>query len=271
MKNSRIFASPRLLIRIVTPFLVLSAILPVCVPKAVAHNPQDRDQASAKQIVIPWESPARLHQSIGTDKGNLKIGEQGIEFRSQKGRTDKWPFIEVQTFRLSPNALTIETYQNRHHHLPGMRRYRFDLDQAVPPTLAGELSILILRPSQNAVPDPASPAIAFPAHHRTFTGGTNGTLRLSDNGIEYVTTARGDSRNWRWDDLQTLSDPDPFQLLVFGYRDTYSFDLKEPLPRSTFYRLVDALDGHSAADSGQKPIPQSPNIGEKPASGGRHE
>jgi hypothetical protein len=271
MKNSRIFASPRLLIPIVVPFLFLSVSLLVCVPQAVAQNPQDRDRVSARQIVIHWESPARLHKAIGTDKGSLKIGEEGIEFRSLKGRIDKWPFIEVQTFRLSPNALTIQTYQNRHHHFPGMQRYRFDLGQAVPPALAAELSHLILRPSQNAVPDPVSVAIAIPAHHRTLTGGTNGTLRLSDDGIEYVTGARGDSRNWRWDDLETLSNPDPFHLLVLGYRDTYSFDLKEPLPRSTFYHLVDALDAQVAADSGQKPNAQSPNNGEKLGQGGRHE
>ena len=126
-------------------------------------------------------------------------------------------------------------------------------------SIAAELSRQIQRPSKNAVPDPASQGIVIPAHHRTLTGGTNGTLHLSDSGIDYVTDVRGDSRSWRWADLQTLSDPDPFHLLVFGYRDTYNFDLKEPLPRSLFFRLVDALDSNNLAEPSLRPGVQSPN------------
>jgi hypothetical protein len=143
-----------------------------------------------------------------------------------------------------------------------MQRFRFDLDQAVPPQLAAELARKVQRPSQNAVPDPASQGIVIPAHHRTLTGGTNGTLRFSDGEIDYVTDTPGDSRSWRWADLQTLSDPDPYHLLVFGYRDTYTFDLKEPLPQSLFYRLVDAVDAQNAAEPGQRPDVRSPNSGE---------
>ena len=271
MKDSSIFAIPQLLTPMVMPFLLLAASLPLFLSQAHAQNAQDRDQANARQTIKPWESPAKLHRAFGTEKGDLKIGAEGIEFRSQKGRIDKWPFLDVQTFRLSPKTLSIETYQNRKHHLPGMQRFRFDMDQDVPPALAAKLSTLIQRPSQNAVPDQALQGILIPAHHRTLTGGTNGTLRFSDDGIDYITDARGDSRSWRWADLQTLSDPDPFHLLVFGYRDTYSFDLKEPLPRSTFYRLVDALDKYSAAESGQMPGVQSQDNAEKPGQGGRHE
>jgi hypothetical protein len=253
------------------PGMALFASLSVCLPQSIAQKALDRNQADPGQTAMSWESSAKSHQTIGQEKGTLMISDQGIEFRSQKGRSVKWPFAEVQSFLLSPQRLTIETYENRKHHIPGMQRFRFDLDQAVPPKLAAELSEKIRRPSQNAVPDPESQGIVIPAHHRTLTGGTNGTLRLSDGGIDYVTGARGDSRSWRWDDLQTLSDPDPFHLLVFGYRDTYTFDLKEPLSRSVFYRMVNALDAHNAAEPGQRPDPQSPNSAEKPGQGGRHE
>jgi hypothetical protein len=175
----------------------------------------------------------------------------------------RWPFPEIQTFLLTPQQLDIETYENRKHHLPGMQRFRFDFDQAVPPERAAELSREIQRPSQNAVPDPVSQGIVFPAHHRTLTGGTNGTLRLSGSGIDYVTGVRGDSRSWRWADLQTLSDPDPFHLLVFGYRDTYAFDLKTPLSQSLFYRLVNAIDAQNSSGQGQRPDGKSPHKAER--------
>ena len=259
MKSTRIFAIPQHLSSIAMPVLALSACLWVGLPHASAQEAQDSPQVTPRQNSMPWESPARLHQVIGRETGELKIGDEGIEFRSNKGRTMKWPFVEVQTFLLLPRTLTIETYQNRTHHVPGMQRFQFDLDQAVPPEIAAELSRQIQRPSKNGIPDSASQGIVILAHHRTLTGGTNGTLRLSESGIDYLTSVRGDSRSWRWADLQTLSDPDPFHLLVFGYRDTYNFDLKEPLSRSLFYRLVDALDAHNTAEPGLKPGAQSPN------------
>jgi hypothetical protein len=271
MKNSRILAISRLLPPVVIPALVLAASLLVFLPRAAAQNSPGRDQASARQIVEAWESTARMHQAIGAEKGDLKIGEEGIEFRSQKGRTVKWPFAEVQTFLLSPHALALETYENRKHHLGGMQRFRFDLDRAVPPELAAELSRRIQRPSQNEVPDPGTQGIVLPAHHRTLTGGTNGTLCLSKSGIDYVTAVRGDSRSWRWADLQTLSDPDPFHLLVFGYRDTYFFDLKEPLSPSLFYRLVDALDAHNMAEPGPRPDAQIQSSQKQNGQGVRNE
>jgi hypothetical protein len=240
-----------------------------CPLKAVAQNVGEINQSISERKVLSWESPARLRGTIRTEKGALKIGEEGFEFRSTKDRFFKLPFVEVQTFFLSPRKLVIETFQNREHRLPGMQHLRFDLERAVPPEIAAELSTRVWRPSQNAVPDPASKGIDIPAHHRTLTGGTNGTLRFSDNGIGYVTDVRGDSRSWRWADLQTLSDPDPYHLLVFGYRDTYTFDLKAPLPQGLFYRLVDAVDAQDSLQHGQRPITQSPGNAEEHLQGGR--
>ena len=136
--------------------------------------------------------------------------------------------------------------------MPGVERLRFEMTEAVSPQAAADLAREVRRPSQNAVPDPVAQGIVIPAHHRNLTGGTNGILRFRDAGIDYVTSAPDDSRSWRWPDLQTLSSPDPYHLLAFGYRDTYSFDLKELLPQALYYRLVDAIDAQSAIQSQQR-------------------
>ena len=256
-------------IRIISVLLLLPA-LGVLAP-VVAQKKQDRNQVSPAQTSTPWESSARLHQLMGTERGTFSIGDEGIEFRSENGQTMNWPFLEIQTFLLLPSRLAIETYENRKHHIPGMRRYKFDFDQAVPPERAAQLSIKVQRPSQNAVPDLAAQGNEIPAHHRTLTGGTNGTLRLSAKGIDYLTSAHGDSRSWRWADLQTLSGPDPFHLLVFGYRDTYTFDLKAPLSQSLFYRLVDAMDAKNASEQGRRPDGRSPQKAERDEQGVRDE
>jgi hypothetical protein len=251
--------------------LVLFASMWFCLQGTGVGLAQSSNRSGSEKSIIVWKSPAKLHRTIGSEKGDVVIGVDGIEFRSAKGQTIELPYLEVQTFHLSPHSLWIETYQNRKMHLPGIERLRFDVSEAVPPEIAAELSNQIRRPSQNAVPDTTSQGIAIPAHHRTVRGGTNGTLRLRDSGIDYVTSVAGDSRSWRWADLQTLSAPDPYHLLVFGFRDTYSFDLKELLSQSQFYRLVDALDSHHAAESGQGMDPQSLNSSEKRGLGAGNE
>lgn len=242
----------------VWPVLVLAAGLSPYLPVAGAEIAQDIKRAGPETAPVSWQSPAKLRHVVGRENGDLTIDSEGIEFQSGKGRTIKLPYLEVQSFLLSPRSLTIETYQNLKRHMPGVERYRFELAKAVSPEVAAELSKEVRRPSQNAVPNPAAQGIVIPAHHRTVRGGTNGALRIRDGGIDYVTDVAGDGRSWRWADLQTLSNPDPYHLFVFGYRDTYTFDLKEPLSQSLFYRMVDALDRHSSAESGEKTDTHAP-------------
>jgi hypothetical protein len=230
---------------------------------------QDRAQTISEKQSIAWHSAAKLHHLAGAEKGDLAIGVDGIEFRPGNGRAMKLPFLEVQSFLVSPRKLTIETYQNRKAHLPGVERYRFDLAETIPPSVAAELAGEVQRPSQNAVPDPAAQGTVIAAHHRTVRGGTNGTLRFSDEGIDYVTNDAGDSRSWRWDDLQTLSAPDPYHLFVFGYRDTYTFDLKQILPHPLYDRLVNALDRHSV--SGLERDAKAPESSETHGQGANNE
>jgi hypothetical protein len=236
----------------VWPVLVLAASLSPCLPAQSAEIVQDRQQAASEEPSPSWQSPAKLRRAVGSEKGDLLVGANGIEFRSGKGQTLKLSYLEMQTFHLSPHRLVIETYQNRKKHMPGVERLRFEMTESVSPQVAADLAREVQRPSQNAVPAPAAQGIVILAHHKSLAGGTNGILRFRDGGIDYVTGTPDDSRSWRWADLQTLSSPDPYHLLAFGYRDTYSFDLKELLPQSLYYRLVDEIDAQSAAESQQR-------------------
>lgn len=219
-----------------------------------------------------WETPAREHRTLPQTKvhGTLAIDENGVKFRSEGGREQRWGLTDIRTAFIAPHRLIVETYVNRSLHRPGEQRYEFDLTQAVPPSVAAELAIGIARPSQNAVTDSGTPAIAsIPAHHRALAGGTNGVLRFRKDGIDYVTASKEDSRSWRWADLQTLSDPDPYHLFIFGYRDTYTFDLKAPLPRGLFDRAADEIYAHNqslpvyAQGTPSQPNPQGAEVREK--------
>lgn len=231
---------------------------------------QAHSETDSQQSFVTWESAARLRHFAGKNKGDLSINGNGIEFRQAKAEPMKIPYVEVQTFEIEPHSLTIKTYRNRKMGL-GVAQYKFDLVQSVPPSVAAELASRVRKPSQNSVPDPDTQAVRVAAHHRTVRGGTNGVLRFHEGGIDYVSSDSGDSRSWRWADLQTLAAPDPYHLLLFGYRDTYTFDLKEMLPQSLYYRSIQAIDTHNYAAYGQESGPRVLKGSEKRGTGVENE
>jgi hypothetical protein len=217
----------------------------VATPTASAARPQSPSFA--------WQASARLHRTLGSTPGTLKVSAEGVEFNSRKGFVQRWRFIDIQTLGLWPRRLVLTSYEKRGRFRPGERRFRFDLQTELPPAVAAQLARLVVRPVRNGIPDPKDPGFAtLPAHHRTAFGGSrsNGALRFRDSGIDYVTPAKEDSRSWRWADIQTLSNPDSYHLVLFGFRDTYSFDLKEPLSRELFDRVSDRVYAHNIGAAG---------------------
>jgi hypothetical protein len=206
-----------------------------------------------------WQTPARMRKLIGSQPGMLRIDSEGIQFQPVKGKEFRWPNIEIKTFDLRSKTLILQGYQNKSLHRPGEKSFRFELTDPLPPPVAAELARRVAKPTRNGDPDPKLESFAsIPVHHHRNFGGSNGTLRFSEDGIDYVTTA-GDARSWRWADLETLSNPDPYHLLVFGYRDAYAFDLKGPLSQALFNRLTDEINTHNAAESGRGPDVQAPH------------
>ena len=231
-------------------------------------SPPDHPVAAS----LHWESPARMHCAAfaPSTHGTLLIDGNGVEFRGENKRSQRWAFNEIRTVFIAPHRLTLKTYLNRSLHRPGERTYRFSLAQAIPPAVAARFAGAVARPSQNADPDPDAPAIAtIPARHRAIASGTNGVLRIWQDGIDYVTSSKDDSRSWRWTDLQTVSKPDPYHLFVFGYRDTYTFDLKAPLSGKLLDWASDEIFAHSESPNG--PTVTTTRETEPGAAGGRHE
>ena len=207
-----------------------------------AQEAQTERQEAGRQSSLAWRSPASLHKTFGKKSGEIVIEEGGVRFQPREGPAFNWSLLDIQTFSLLPHRLVIKTYKNRAHHLPGMQQFRFELTQGIPPAVAAELARGVARPSQNAVPNPALPSLAeIPVHHRTGTRGTNGLLRFREDGLDYIANSAGDSRSWRWADLQVLSNVSPYNLFVSGYRETYTFDLKKPLSRALLDRSTNAI------------------------------
>lgn len=191
---------------------------------------------------VQWQTPARWQRTLKkSEPGTLSLDADGVEFRSAKF-SQRWKYIEIHTFDLSQRELTLLTYQNRHWHEPGERPFRFTLGEAMPPELAAQFTARVGKPVRNGIPTTKTTALAeIPAHHRVWSGGSNGTLRLKEDGIDYVTENGRDSRTWRWVDIQTIANPDPYEFRVTGYREIVEFDLKQALAQSVFEKLWDRL------------------------------
>ena len=226
------------------------------------QSAQDREAPvpSPLATTLDWESQARLHHGLESSPGTLTLRRDGVVFRPTKGTILRWPFLEIQTFDLlSPRRLAITGYENRSWHGHGERKYRFDLSVEMPPDIAAELARGVAKPVRNADPNPTATSFAtIPARHRTLAGGTNGTLHFGPDGIDCLTTNGQGGRSWRWSDIQTLAKPDPFQLRVNSYRETFTFELKQPMSRELFDRLWGEIYAHDlsgSAFSGSKKNP----------------
>jgi hypothetical protein len=191
-----------------------------------------------------WQSAARWHRTLEKSvRGTLLIDDAGVEFQSPKGK-ERWAWLDIYSFGLSAREFTLISYQNRPLHEPGDRRFHFTLAESVPPAVASEMTARVARPVRNGDPQPAAAATAeIPAHRRAFSGGSNGIIRLRNDGIDYITKNGRDARSWRWDEIETLAHPNPWELRIGGYREIAEFDLKQPMPRELFERMWDRLYG----------------------------
>jgi hypothetical protein len=224
--------------------LLNSALGILALAVAVGPNlPQAAVAPGAYQTAVPgetlnWQSSACWRHGLKKTSGTLAFNARGVEFQAAKGKLLHWSFEEIQTFKLLPHRFQLTGYANRQWHLQGERSFLFDLKSSVPPEVAARLARRVGKPVKNGDPSADAPAITtLPARHRTRGGGTNGVLRFRNEGIDYVTADGRGARSWRWQDIQTIANPDPYHFRVGGYRETFSFELKEPMTKELFDRL----------------------------------
>jgi hypothetical protein len=207
------------------------------------------------------------HGLIGGTRGTLRADSRGVEFVPWKGTSRRWNFNQIKDLDLQKHRVVLMGYDNREWRLPGTQRFDLELTNEITPAVAASLTERMGRPVRNRVPDPDAPATAVIAVRRSeHFGGSNGLLRIRQLGIDYVTAEPGQSRSWRWVDLQTLSNPDPYDLLVFGYRDSYAFDLKETLSREVFNHVSDEIWPHNENEINGSRVTLPPH---PPTNGGR--
>jgi hypothetical protein len=226
--------------------VALSFIVLVVLPCGFT-SAQKRDDIGGVQTELQrpqsWQTSARLRRAFKTaEPGTLRIGPDAIAFAGRESFRRRWPFREIKTLEISAHQLLLTSYENRTRHRPGDRRYRFHLESALPSQVAEQITRSLGKPSRNANPELTAAVFAsIPAKRRKPFGGSNGELRFRPAGIDFITDAAGEARAWRWADIQTLANPDPYHFRVAGLLEVYEFELKEPMSSRLFDRLWDSV------------------------------
>jgi hypothetical protein len=98
--------------------------------------------------------------------------------------------------------------------------------------LAQFLAARVHRPVVGHYPEGSQFRVA--AFHRRSLRGTNGTLEIGADSIQFVSDKPADSRTWLYRDIETIGRPDSFRFRVTTNRETYVLELKDDLPEAAF-------------------------------------
>ena len=177
-------------------------------------------------------------------RGTLVFTNEAIEFRAQKpDKSRTWAYQDLRDIEIqNPKRLVLDAYETRSRWRFGRtKRVEFD---ATDGGITGELVAVILSRAPRAVTTAVLPAplpeaqTVIPVSHRRFGAATQGTLEIGSTGVLYRASPAGDSRFWRFADLQSFARLSPFDVVITAYEGgtlhPYAFELKAPLPPQAF-------------------------------------
>jgi hypothetical protein len=193
-------------------------------------------------IASAAQFPMRHEHWRGHCDGVLTVDEKGVSFAGPQKYSWSWQYRDIQQLKLSPDEVSVVTYEDS-KLMPGRdRSYRFT--GSVP---AAELYALLKdRLDQRFVAaldgDATSlPAWTFPVKLLGHVKGSEGTLTIGGDTVVYSTAAKDASRTWRYSDIDNVSSSGPFELTVTTFeheasldRRSFHFALKERISEATY-------------------------------------
>jgi hypothetical protein len=199
----------------------------------------------------PFTYEVRHRHWHGGAAGALRISQDSIAFEeNSKGgnHSREWKYEDIQQLSLSASELRILTYQDRKWQLGRDRDFVFErlpehfaqlayglfrrrLDQRFIAELADVDGTVLWRTA---------------AKLRHGLGGSEGALRIGEDRIVYETSSSGESRTWRFTDIDNISAAGRFELAITtielsGWRHAgpreFRFQLKQALSESRYNEL----------------------------------
>ena len=172
--------------------------------------------------------------------GTLVIDGKGVSFAEAEGdHRWTWEWQDVQRLEIAPRTLRVLTYRDNRWRLGADREYRFDLDSGQTFTEAYEF--LKDRLDQRLVAALADPEAerrwSLPVKHLRRFGGTLGVLEVGAGRVIFKADGKGESRTWRFADIQNISRSGPFELTLTSYEKAFNFQLREALSEARYNQL----------------------------------
>jgi len=188
--------------------------------------------------------------------GTLTINDTGVSFEQkyEKGKKPKhlqvwhWEYPDIQQLKISPKTLSVLTYKDNKWKLGADREYDFDL--VSDNTFENAYHVLKTRLDQRfvaAVADsPSTMVWEIPAKHLVGFGGDEGVLQVGTSEIVYKSAKKGESRTWRYEDIDNISSAGPFEFTIttferakldYGNRKQFNFSLKQRLEEAKYNEL----------------------------------
>ncbi len=170
--------------------------------------------------------------------GTLAFDAAGMSFE-EAGKADhsrQWKYADLERLELSPDRIRILTYEDVRWQFGRDRQYTFD---HLPPEAAGRLyPFLATRLDQRLIARVAdasiSPFLTIPAKALRGRGGANGSLKIGADRIVFQASKPGDSRTWRFSDIQFVARQSPLDFCVASLDGETRFQLKEAMPEETY-------------------------------------
>lgn len=168
-----------------------------------------------------------LHEHLRKScAGVMTIDEHGVSFAGPKEHAWTWQFQDIRQLTVSPEGVTVLTYQGPRRvfrgAVPAANLYpmlRDRMDQRLVAALAEEVPGAWSIPVKHIGPD-SQGAIAFGA-----------------DSIVYSTKTPGESRTWRYSDIDSIASAGPFELTVTTLEREFHFQLKQPLGDARYDEL----------------------------------
>jgi hypothetical protein len=202
-------------------------------------------------LAQPFTYQVRHQHLRGGVTGTLRIGAESIAFteQSKDGKHSReWVYADIQQLSLSDAELRILTYEDQKWQLGRDRDFVFD---RLPEGLAQQVySLLTQRLDQRFIAELADPDVhalwQAGAKLRHGLGGSQGNLLIGDDQIVYQAKAAGESRTWRFRDIDNIATAGPFDLAITTLERSdwrhagpteFRFELKQALSEDRYNQL----------------------------------
>lgn len=206
-------------------------------------------------MVLAWPSIAigqtfeyrvELQRWLQNRHGTLIITPDTIQFKSDQGKDSRtWLYRDIEQINVSsPTLIEITTYEDQLLKLGRNRIFRFKLRQGA---ITSDVSTLLMkraaRPIATSIlPEAADlPQFELPVKHLHTFGGCHGVLQIFTDHITFRSARPGDSRYWRYADIQHVGYPTRFRLDLLSFENElggptrrFNFELKQELPAGIY-------------------------------------